>query len=85
MERRDVHLVHTRPHELGDAFLHFTRRLIGKGHGEYLMRFGQTLGEDIGETARKYTGLSRACPGDNEQGAVGGGDRLALAVVEIIE
>ena len=65
--------------------LHFAGRLVGESHGQNLMRFGQTLGQDVGQATGEDAGLAGAGSGDNQKRAVGGGDRLALAVVEIIE
>ena len=68
-----------------DAVLHLARGLVGEGDGEDLARPRAPGGEDVGDARREHARLARARAGEDEEGALGGLDRLALLRVQALE
>ncbi len=49
------------------------------------MRLGETLADDMGQTAGEHACFARSGAGDYQQGSLGCGDGLELRVVEVFE
>ena len=61
---------------------HFVGRLAGEGDGGDGVRLGPAGAHQVRDARADDAGLSRSRAGDHQDRPVGGGDRLALAVVE---
>ena len=67
-----------------DSFLHFLRRLIGKGDGEDLRRSHAVLSDEIGDALRDDSCLAGPGPRDDEERSFLMRDGLFLFFVEFM-
>ena len=74
-----------RADERGDPLLHLARGLVGEGDREEPERRDAALGDEVRDPVGEHPGLARPGAGDDEQRAVGRGDRLALDRVQARE
>ena len=70
MKRRDPHLAAIGADEQLDPRPHFLRRLIGEGDGEYFLRLGVAVADQIRGAAGDDARLARSGAGEDEQRAV---------------
>ncbi len=69
--------------EVVDALAHLVGGLVGEGHAEDVAGHDAELVDEVGEAAAERAGLAGARARDHAHVALGGGDRLALGVVEV--
>ena len=82
VEGRDPHLLRHRTHQRADPRLHLVGGLVGEGDGQDLERADPVVADQVGDAVREHPRLARPGAGDDQQRAVGVGDRLRLDRVE---
>ena len=85
VERRDPHRASPRPHSDLNTLAHLGGGLVREGDGQDLAWSRIPGGKQVGDPTGEHTGLARACPGDDQQGAAAVLDSLALRRVEVAD
>ena len=72
-------------HQLADPLLHLVGGLVGEGDRQDRVGRHLEVADQMGDPVGEHPGLARTGPGDHQHRPVGGGDRLALGGIEIVE
>ena len=79
------HALDAGANQVGDALLHFARRLVGEGDGEDFAAAGSVRGEDVGDARGEDASLAGAGAGQDQQRPIGRQHRVALLGIVALE